>query len=267
MWPRRDGGTLGRRSGGASSHHHRCRCRRRVCPASRSFKASICPGHRRLPRAASKASRTEWLVLRADYAVCNLYAEHSCFPCFPWSSSSIFRNRPKADRARRANTPTGGDLFWDPSPSSIGIAGWYRNGSGASRGEVGSHPSQRRQRRLDSCHHHHYKKRREKIGKSLSTCTPASEPLQSGGSVESGALQLFAGWLTGCTNCCFVGFSAFPFGGQEPCPFRSCRWHGPFRPLLTIRPGDPREMAPSLAIYYIPFQWHCEWRPSLPKGD
>ncbi|KAK0740221.1 hypothetical protein B0T18DRAFT_204659 [Schizothecium vesticola] len=196
MWSRRDGGTLGWSRGGASSHHHCCRCRRRVCPAFRSFRASLRPGHRRLPRAASKASRTEWLVLRADYAVCTQNTH--VFPAFPGRPGRrSFRNSP----TKRFQGPIGPDERTHP-PAAIcfgtPLPFQHRNsrlveerailefhlGTGARlrcipRG--GGQPSQ------PAAGHH--QRERKKKGKSLSTCTPASEQLQPGGSVKSGALR------------------------------------------------------------------------------
>lgn len=92
-----------------------------------------------------------------------------------------------------------------------------------SRGEVGSHPGDRQRLASWLTYHHHW--REKKRGKSLSTCTPATEQLQSGGSVESGAMRCscrLAGWLHGKNgpewrekaalwDPCWL--SAFPFVG------------------------------------------------------
>lgn len=95
-----------------------------------------------------------------------------------------------------------------------------------SRGEVGSHPGDRQRLASWLTYHHHW---REKRGKSLSTCTPATEQLQSGGSVESGAMRCSCR-LAGCTErmdlsglgrgkggslgpLLLCWFSAFPFVG------------------------------------------------------
>lgn len=94
---------------------------------------------------------------------------------------------------------------------------------------------------------------RKKRGKSLSTCTPATEQLQSGGSVESGAMRCscrLAGWLHGKNGPEWTVEGKRRLSGTLAAllvfGFSVCWWmelrshaclgelwgHGPFRPLF-----------------------------------